>query len=82
MTEPRVEAVTGAAVGQYLAALAVLRSRERKKERFIGSWIKAIDAETARQVIYDHLQPRTDKTGSVWGEPGSAAMTDRAAQTP
>lgn len=47
------------------AALAVLRSRERKKERFIGSWIKAIDAETARQVIYDHLQPRTDKAGSV-----------------
>lgn len=47
------------------AALTVLRSREKKKERFLGNWIKALDAEAAKTVIYEQMKPRTDKSGTV-----------------
>lgn len=47
------------------AALAVLRSREKKKERFLGNWLKALDAEAAKTVIYEQMKPRTDKAGTV-----------------
>lgn len=47
------------------AALAVLRSRERKKADFVGAWIKALDATTARQLVFEELKPRVDKSGTV-----------------
>lgn len=52
------------------AALAVLRSRERKRERFVADWLRAGDVNAARDVIYKSMNPKTDKAGVVHYEVG------------
>ena len=52
------------------AALSVLRSRERKRERFVADWLRADDQNAARDVIYKSMSPKTDKAGVVHYEVG------------
>lgn len=46
-------------------ALAVLRSREQRATQFSADWLRARDAAAARDVVFAHLKPRTDKHGAV-----------------
>ncbi len=57
--------LAGQASAGNTSALDVLRSQERKKEKFLGSWINALDAEAAKTVVYNQMKPRTDKSGAV-----------------
>ena len=57
MTEPRVEAITGAAVAQYLAALAVLRIEVFRE------WPDLYDGDVAYEERY--LAPYAATRGSI-----------------
>jgi hypothetical protein len=59
-------------------ALAVLRSRERKRERFAADFLHAGDFAAARDVIYKSLTPRTDKNGVVHYEVGDGGRVQDA----
>lgn len=59
-------------------ALAALRSRERKEHQFAADWLRAGDADAAKHLVLAHLQPRTDKHGTVRyqvGDGGTVADT-------
>lgn len=47
------------------AAVAVLQSRAKRQARFSADWLRAPDAAAAKAVLFKHLKPRTDKSGTV-----------------
>lgn len=54
-----------AADGGDAEALAVLRSREAKQDRFRQQLIGADDPEKARQIVFRHAKPSTMKNGHI-----------------
>lgn len=57
-----------------IEALDVLRSQERKKQRFKEAWLSAGDTAAAKSVVYAHIHPHTDKTGTVNYEVGDGGL--------
>lgn len=68
-----------AAVGGDADALAVLRSRQQKQDRFTRSLIDAADPDKAKQIVFKHAKPHAMKNGHVLYETEDGGrVVDRA----
>lgn len=64
-----------------VAALAALRSRQRKQQRTARAILTAEDAETARHVVYDRLVPTVKRNGDlIYRVQDGGRVTDSAHQ--
>ena len=46
-------------------ALAVLRTNNQRKKQFLEDWLTASNSSEAKTIVYEHMKPYTDKTGTV-----------------
>nr|WP_281262067.1 TraI/MobA(P) family conjugative relaxase [Azospirillum thermophilum] len=62
-------------------AVAVLRSRSRRQRRMAETLLTAADADAARHIVYERLQPKAGKDGAlVYRVEDGGVVSDEAAQ--